>query len=222
MLSKPITKTLLLLCGLAITVLAPLPAMAQSFSIQCGVPGTISCTGSASITGGGSLNTIVVNSTGISSQITLVSGLPSQISGLDDFTPEAETFLFSCSDVTAFGTAGTFMLVDSTDDDFIVTGTALVGGLAVMGSEPIGVGLDLTIEDISVGGPDDGGVTFSAAQGNGSVSFEPNGMSGVTSLAGNFAGFGSFTSTTTPTPEPGTLLLFGSGLMGLLVVISRR
>lgn len=218
MFSNPATKTFLLLCGITIAFLAPRSAQAQTFSTQCGVPGTVSCGGSLSIVGGSSLGTIVVNSSGISNQITIATGLPSQISGLDDFKLGAETFVFGCSDVTAFGTAGTFMLVD-TDGDFTMMGTAVVGSLATEGGEPLGVGLDLTIQSFSVGGPDDGGTTFYSTGGNGSFGFLLNGDSGLTSSAGNFENFGTFT---TATPEPGTLPLLGSGLLSLLAATRRR
>lgn len=217
MFSNPVTKTFLLLCGITVAFVAPRPAQAQTFSAQCGFPGTVSCGSSLSIIGGSSLDTIVVNGS-ITSQLTLASGLPSQISGLDDFTVGAESFLFSCSGVTAFGTAGTFKFVDSTDDDLTITGTAQVGSLATVGSEPLAVELDLTIQQFSVGGPDDGGTTFSATGGNGGFEFLLNGDSGLAS-SGYFENFGSFTAAT---PEPGTLLLLGSGFLGLLASVQRR
>lgn len=186
-------------------------AMAQSGSIGCGGGNGASIPCNA----GSNSGTVVMNnngtlsSSGVAVTITGTSGLPA----LEDLTLQSEAMSLSLSNVNfAFSQGGTFTLTDTADGDFTVS------GLAEFGSTPSLIGpltlvLDPTV--VSIGGPDDGGLLFS-----GTVSGVTGGLNftldpgNVTSMNGTI-GFPSLTGGPGPSPEPGTLLLLGSGLTGI-------
>lgn len=203
------------------TALVSQCALAQSGSIGCG---TGSGANIACNTGGqGGTVTMAtdgtVSSTGISTQLTAVSGLPS---GIEDLSLQSETLDFSFSNVGfTLTSGGTFTLTDGTDGDFTVS------GLAEFGSTPTLSGaLTLVFEPtfVSIGGSDDGGVLFSGTvsglTGGITLNLDPGNVTSVTGTFGLPTPTGTGGGSTTP--EPGTLLLFSSGLLGFVPFVRRK
>ena len=214
-------KATILAAGLVLAAgLAAQAALAQTGAIGCGGGNgaTIACDANGnSGTVTQDATTMAMSSTGVAVEITSTSGVPS---GIEDLTPFGEAMSLSFSNVGfAFSPSGTFTLTDA-DGDFTLSGEAEFGSTPSL-TGPVVLVLDPNF--VSIGGVDDGGLLFS-----GSVSGVTGGLNftldpgTVTSMTGNFglpnfSGGGSST-----TPEPGTLLLLGSGLLGLGPLIRRK
>jgi PEP-CTERM motif-containing protein len=90
-----------------------------------------------------------------------------------------------------------------------INADANLSGIAVAGSNPL-----LT----QFLGPPPGGAVTTSFQFSGI----PGGLTAVAGLATAATATTSFSGTATPVPEPGSMILFGSGLLGLAAAVRRR
>lgn len=193
-----------------------------------GSSATIGCTSSA--TCGGSIGFSGMVSDGsfavtgdFDVQINSVTGLSSFQASLDDFAPNVEKFDFALENVSVSG--GKFIFTD-TDGDFTMSGVAELNALPSSNTPTsTSLGFDFFIESVTFGGGDEsfGPLTLSEPELGGSITINLSDIPEVTSASGtlelptinNPNGNGT-------TPEPGSFLLLGSGLLGLAPLLRRR
>lgn len=224
-------KATLVVAGLVLAAgLAAQAALAQSgtggsgsvLGVTVGCGSQASCgnvTGSPTLTPSGTQFTL----SGPLTLDVLTSNATAESKAGDDLTPGSETLDFTLTNVfTSSGgtTTGTFSLSDfsSADADFEIDGN--VTALDVSGSQWI-LTLELTTNILDTVGCECTGANFgtfpSGVLASMTINFDPGNVTGVSGDFSNAFGGGSST-----TPEPGTLLLLGSGLLGLGPVIRRR
>jgi hypothetical protein len=182
------------------------PAVASNASGTIGCGGgngsVVPCSGDSL----GSVNTALTSGS-MDVNITSTSGLPSSVSSLPVFTPNTDQFNFSFLNVGyAFSNGGTFSFTDITE-----AGVLTVTGEAEYGSTPSPADISLVLDATNYTFYGNSG-TLSAT---GFANIELSGDPGVMSMTGGVGLPSTGGSGPSPTPEPGTLLLLGSGLAGL-------
>ena len=199
-------SSLAVLLALAVASLACSSAMAGTAngSIGCGGNGAVvACNGQ----GLGTVNTSLTTGS-MDVNITSTSGLPSSVSSLPVFTPNTDQFNFTFTNVGfSFSNGGTFSFTDLTEGGNVLT----VTGEAEYGGTPspdfISLGLEATNYTFM------GSSWMISAGGFANISM--GGDPTVTSMTGGVGLPSAGGSGTGATPEPGTLLLLGSGLSAL-------
>jgi hypothetical protein len=187
-----------------------------SIGASASASGAIGCgdgNGASVPCNGQGLGTVTENKAGTSVTgsadvfLTSVMGLPSIVSGLQVFTPDTDQFDFSFTNVSASG--GTFNFTDLTEMGVLtVTGTAKLNGSIPTGLVgPLDLSLAATSYTFSYGTITGSGSTHST--GSADLVLDPG---NITSMTGSV---GLPSIGTSPTPEPGTLLLLASGLTAL-------
>lgn len=204
-------KGALVVCALAVAVTMCRPAMAGSASATIGCGGgngaSTPCTGQG--LGGVTFNTNGTVSGSADVAITSTSGLGS-LSSLPVFTPNTDQFNFSFSSVGyLFSDGGTFSFTDLTE-----AGLLSVSGQAEFAETPSLTNVSFIVDATNY--------TFDGFSGTlnvtGTASLNLAGDPAVTSMTGSVGLPSGGTSTT---PEPGTLLLLGSGLSGFAFIRRR-
>lgn len=190
-----------------------------SMGASASASGAIGCGGGNSAEvpcNGQSLGTVTQSGSTFSGSadvfLTSVTGLPSEVSSLEVFTPDTDQFDFSFSSV-ASASGGTFTFTDLTEPGVLtVSGTAIWKGTPPSGTPLTGT-LDLSLVatsySFSYGGLSAGGSIH--VSGNAALTLDPG---TITSMTGS-VGLPNLGGGSTTTPEPGTLLLLGSGLTAL-------
>lgn len=198
-------SSLAVLLALAVASLACTSAMAGTAngSIGCGGNGAVvACNGQ----GLGTVNTSLTTGS-MDVNITSTSGLPSSVSSLPVFTPNTDQFNFTFANVGfTYSDGGSFSFTDITE-----AGLLVVTGEAEYGSTPSPADLSLVLEATNYTFDGKSG-TFSAS---GFANISMGGDPTVTSMTGGVGLPSTGGSGTGATPEPGTLLLLGSGLSAL-------
>ena len=154
------------------------------------------------------------SSSGVLVTLTSLSGLTTTASEVtEDLNPSAAeqwSFVFDTA-------AQTFSISDVADSDFFLTGTILT---FTPGTNSVTLNLTPTLVKFVSG--EGSGFPFSKSligtgdAGTATVNYDPGDITGVTASA-------HFDTPKFPTvPEPGTLVLFASGLLGLALFIGQR
>ncbi len=187
---------------------APVGAKADHITATLGCGGG---NGASVACNGQNLGTVTQNSGTVSGSadvyITSISGLPSDLQGLPIFTPQTDEFDLSFTGAGSnYAAGGTFSFTDLTEAGLLT----VTGGAEYTGSIPSGlVGtLDLNLSANSYSFNGSGG-SFDPIPTGVSLVLDPGNVMSMTGSVGLPNGG------PTPTPEPGTLLLFSSGLMGI-------
>lgn len=205
---KTIVAMAALFLAVGITSVAA-SASTASGSIGCGGGNgsVVACNGQDL----GGVNTALTSGS-MDVNITSTSGLPSSVSSLQVFTPNTDQFNFSFSNVGfSFSNGGTFSFTDLTE-----AGLLTVTGEAEYGITPSATNITLVLEATNFTFAGSSGTISAGGFANINLSGDPEALSMTGSI-----GLPS-TGGTSTTPEPGSLLLLGAGLLGFVPLIRRR
>jgi PEP-CTERM motif len=202
-----------LIVFLAFTPLARADAVTGSAGCVPVLPAT-ACKSPSGGTATVSISSGQYSTSGVLVTLTSISGLtttnPEVIEDLNPSAAEQWSFVFDTA-------AHTFSISDVADSDFLLNGT-----ISSFTPGTNSVVLNLTPTLVTFVSGEDGGLTFSKSligsgdSGTATVNYDPDDITGVTATAG-------FHTPKLPTvPEPGTLVLFASGLLGLALFIGQR